>query len=45
LFKKLQCFVLANFAAMLIFISNMGIDARSMWTLYEPDIPKCLRER
>ncbi|MGI6430517.1 MAG: cyclic lactone autoinducer peptide [Syntrophomonadaceae bacterium] len=30
---------------MLIFISNMGIDARSMWTLYEPDIPKCLRER
>ena len=45
MFKRLQGLVLANFAVMLFFISSLGLDARSMWTLYEPDIPECLKER
>ncbi len=45
MFKKLQVFVLANFAMMLFFVSSLGLDSRSIWTLYEPEIPECLKER
>jgi len=43
-FKRLQNIVLTNLGVMLILIAGLGFDSRSMFTLYEPDIPDCLKD-
>ncbi len=44
MFKRLQYFALINGALILTLIANSGVNANSMWTMYEPEIPKCLKK-
>lgn len=43
MFKRLQNFMLVNLGVMLIVVAGLGLDSRCMWTMYEPDIPECLK--
>lgn len=43
MFKRLQNLVLVNLGVMLLFISGLGLDSRCMFSMYEPDIPDCLK--
>jgi cyclic lactone autoinducer peptide len=42
-FKRLQNIILTNLGVMLILVAGLGIEPRSIFTLYEPDIPDCLK--
>lgn len=44
MFKKFQTMILLNIALVLTFVSGLGISANSMFTMYEPDIPECLKK-
>jgi len=42
-FKRMQNLALAHLATMLVLVAGLGLNSRSIWTLYEPDIPECLK--
>lgn len=44
MFKSLKLYLLTTVASLLTIVSISGVDARSAWVLYEPEIPESLRK-
>ncbi|WP_296970998.1 MULTISPECIES: cyclic lactone autoinducer peptide [Tepidanaerobacter] len=45
IFKRFKTQILSSLASFATIIAFSGISPKSMWILYEPDIPKALRNR
>lgn len=43
LLKKVKNLLLANLGTILIFVAVLGLDSKTPFMVYEPDIPDCLK--
>lgn len=43
MFKQCKRFALANLAIVLTMIASSGVGPKSVFIMYEPDIPECLK--
>lgn len=41
--KKFKAVVLTNFALLLTLVASSGVSSKSIFVMYEPDIPECLK--
>ncbi len=44
MYKKTVKMLLSTAASLLVFTASIGVSPRSMWILYEPDIPQSLKK-
>lgn len=44
MFKNLKTFLLSSVTSLVTLIAINGVSTKSMWLIYEPDIPKSLKK-
>ncbi|WP_213818710.1 cyclic lactone autoinducer peptide [Garciella nitratireducens] len=42
--RKMRKLLLTLLASTLTSVATSGVDSKSMWMIYEPDLPECLKK-